>query len=325
MITNGVMIGAFAVALLGGAAMAGELPEMRPIGGIGKAQRVLGGGKEAMLFEHKGKGCLTHFWFGGNFKGVEDTRIRVYVDGEKTASIDMDLYMGCGIGFNDNQAPWATKWVGKIGKRNGIYNNYRIPFGRSVKVTAQRAKDAADNPMIWWIIRGVENGRITLGGEKLPESARLKLIRLEGREVEPLKEFDLCDVKGKGALFQVTIAAEGLEPKQLSYLEACMRAYTGGSDEPIMLSSGLEDYFLGTYYFDTGKFHADISGLTHKDGDKSRFSAYRFHDEDPMFFADGLRLTCRNGETHHGTKEGKVAHKMPPRTRYTTYAWVYRW
>jgi len=326
MMTHGVMICACVVMVLSGVAMAGELPALRPIGTIGKGERVLGGGKEAVLYEHEGKGCLMHFWFGGNFKGVEDTRIRVYVDGEKAASIDMDLYLGCGIGFNDNQAPWATKWVGKIGKRNGIFNNYRIPFGKSVKVTAQRAADADDNPMIWWIIRGVENGRVTLGGEKLPEKARLKLIRLEGHEVEPLKEFDLCDVKGKGALFQVTIAAEGLgAPKHISYLEACMRAYTGGSDKPIMLSSGLEDYFLGTYYFDTGKYHADISGLTHFDRDKSRFSAYRFHDADPVFFTDGLRLTCRNGETAHGTVKGPVAYKKPPRTCYTTYVWVYRW
>lgn len=47
----------------------------------------------------------------------------------------MGLYMGHGIGFNDNHAPWATKYIGKIGKRNGIYNNYRIPFGKSVRVT----------------------------------------------------------------------------------------------------------------------------------------------------------------------------------------------
>ena len=110
--------------------------ELLPIGGMGKAEQVLKGGKEAVLFEHDGKGCLTHFWFGGNFEGVEDTRIRYYVDGEKMPSIDMDLYMGHGIGFNDNQAPWATKHVGKIGKRNGLFNNYRIPFGKSIRVTA---------------------------------------------------------------------------------------------------------------------------------------------------------------------------------------------
>ena len=28
----------------------------------------------------------------------------------------------------------TTKHVGKIGKQNGIYNNYKIPFGKSIRV-----------------------------------------------------------------------------------------------------------------------------------------------------------------------------------------------
>jgi hypothetical protein len=305
----------------GASSPAAGVESMQTIGTMGKGERVLGSGKEAVLFEHQGKGCLTHFWFGGNFEGVEDTRIRYYIDGETAPSIDMDLYMGHGIGFNDNHAPWATKHIGKVGKRNGIYNNYRIPFGKSVRVTAQRAAEAAENPQIWWIIRGMENGRVNLGGMDLPESARLKLIRRENHEAQSLEEFDLCDVEGKGALYQVAIAARG---SNLTYLEACIRAYPGKSKTPLMLSSGLEDYFLGTYYFDTGKFHSDMAGLTHLDKKAGSFSAYRFHDEDPVVFQNGFRLTCRCGETEHGTADGKP-YLNPTKTRYTTYVWIYQW
>ena len=259
---------------------ASEADSISPIGGMGKGERVLEGGKEAVLFEHQGKGCLSHFWFGGAFEGVENTRIRYYVDGGEKPSIDMQLYLGHGIGFNDNHAPWATKHIGKIGKINAVFNNYRIPFGKSVRVTAQLGEGVAGNPQIWWIIRGMENGSVSLGGVELPETARLKLIRLENHEAEPLEEFNLCDVEGKGALFQVTIQAEGTS---LSYLEACIRAYPGKQETPLMLSSGLEDYFLGTYYFNTGIYHADMAGLTHFDKKAARFSAYRFHDEDLSF------------------------------------------
>jgi len=175
-----------------------EAKDFRVIGGMGKAERPLKDRNEAVLFEHNGKGCLTHFWFGGSFNGVEDTRIRYYVDGEETASIDMDLYMGHGIGFNDNQAPWATKNIGKIGERNGIFNNYRIPFGKSIRVTAQRSKGADNNPKIWWIIRGIENGRVSLGGVELPEKARLKLHRLENYTAEHKRlnsDIDMWKVK----------------------------------------------------------------------------------------------------------------------------------
>jgi len=292
-------------------------------GTMGKGERVLKDRKEATLFEHTGSGCLSHFWFGGNFKNFEDTRIRYYVDGEQVPSIDMALYLGHGIGFSDHTAPWSTKHVGKIGRKNGIYNNYRIPFSKSIRVTAQLAEGADEDPQIWWIIRGMENGRVVIGGVELPKTARLVLHRLEGVEIQPLGEFDLCKTDGPGALFQTTIAARGTS---FTYLEACIRAYaTGGKGAPLLLSSGLEDYFLGTYYFDTGIFHCDMAGLTHFERETKSFSAYRFHDHDPIFFDKGFRLTCRCGETEHGLPEETVAYQDPTATRYSTYTWVYQW
>ncbi len=40
--------------------------------------------------------------------------------------------------------------------------------------------------------------------------------------------------------------------------------------------------------------------LAHLDKEKKTFSAYRFHDEDPIYFSKGLRMTCRNWESLHG-------------------------
>jgi hypothetical protein len=99
-----------------------------------------------------------------------------------------------------------------------------------------------------------------------------------------------------------------------------MRAYLNGEKEPTGLSSGLEDYFLGTYYFNRGLYANSLAGLTHLDTKNNAFSAYRFHDDDPFFFQTGLRLTCRCGET----QDGKMMWNPPP-TRFTTYTWVYQW
>lgn len=303
-------------------ARAADTDGLEMIGTMGKAQSCLVDTKEAVLFEYKGAGTLNHFWIGGNSADIENARIRYYIDGEEVPSINMALYMGHGIGFSNQNAPWTTKYIGKIGKENGLYNNYCIPFGSHVKVTAQcPTAKAGERRRIWWIIRGVKNGRVRLAGMELPKEARLKLHRIEGETFNALEELDLCDVEGKGALFQVAMQAKSTN---LYYLEACMRAYLGGSDKPLMVSSGLEDYFLGTYYFDTGHYYADIAGLTHFDKGKNEFAGYRFHDADPIFFQDGFRLTCRVGETFNGTLEGKPF-KDPQPTQYTTYTWVYQW
>ncbi len=167
-----------------------------------------------------------------------------------------------------------------------------------------------------------------MGGVILPEAARLKLYKLEDYTAKPLEEFNLCDVKGSGALYEVTMAAKGLRKsendhwKDLSYLEACMRAYIGEAKEPLMLSSGLEDYFSGTYYFNRGRYATPVAGLTHFKPDENEFSAYRFHEDDPVFFHNGLRLTCRCGEKIDGRM---FVEGPPPPTRYTTYTWLYQW
>jgi hypothetical protein len=301
-----------------------DLAKLKTFSFVGKERDVLNGYAEAELLQHGGKGCLTHAWFGGDWPGYHQTVIRVYVDGEQHPSIEMELGLGHGVGFGDSAAPWGSVKMGKTGHPSGLYNTYQIPFGESIRVTAQRAKDSPDGAPFWWIIRGTEHLPVELGGVRLPESARLKLYRLEDYVAKPLEEFALCNVDGAGALYQVTIAADGLRDssdwKDISYLEAIMRAYLNDSKEPTLLSSGLEDYFLGTYYFNRGRYANALAGLTHLDTDRSTFSAYRFHDEDPLFFEKGLRLTCRCGEELNGRK----LHD-PPNTRYTTYTWVYEW
>lgn len=300
----------------------------KTFGTVGKEVTPLRQDTEAELFRHEGKGSLTHMWFGGGWKGCDKTRIRIYVDGEKNASIDMELFLGHGIGFGDESAPWGVARIGRTGTGANVYDTYRIPFGKSIRVTGQLGPDAPGNPQFWWIIRGTENLPVELGGVRLPDKARLHLYKLENHTAQPLEEFALCDVKGDGALYQVTMAAKGLrkleDPQQrwqdLSFMEACMRAYIGGATDPLFLSSGLEDYFLGTYYFNKGRYATPVAGLTHFDQNENEFSAYRFHDDDPVFFHKGLRLTCRCGEKIGG----KIFHN-PPAATYTTYVWLYQW
>jgi len=283
-----------------------------------KEVRVLSGGKEAELFAHDGRGCLTHVWFGGDWPGWDRTRIRYYVDGEEKPSIDMELFLGHGIGFGDEAAPWGTERIGKTGHPSGVFNTYRIPFGKSIRVTAQACAGLKDDPPFWWIIRGVENMPVELGGIRLPDDARLKLYRVEDRDMKPLEFLDLCNSPRAGFLYQVTLAVQS---GNLNFLEACMRVYLDGATEPLLLSSGTEDYFLGTYYFNRGTYHLPMAGVTHLDTKNNTFSAYRFHEQDPIIFKNTLRLTWRNGEA---TENGKPFGDPKPST-VTTYTWVYEW
>jgi len=326
----GVIVGAVPCSHAMGPDMSREpastsVDELRTFGTSGKAVYpfIEGDKTEATLFSHEGKGCLTHMWFGGKWENYEKMRIRVYVDGEKTASIDMELFLGHGIGYKDEFGPWGTRRIGKTGQPSGIYNTYRIPFGKSVRVTAQLAEGDTKNKRFWYIIRGVENLEVEFSGIRLPDSARLRLYKLEDYKAQTLEEFDMCNTTRPGMLYQVTVAAHS---SRHTFLESCVRAYIDGVAEPLMLSSGLEDYFLGTYFFNRGMYHNEVAGLTHLNKDDHSFSAYRFHEADPVLFKKGLRLTIRCGEHVENQTHNKQQQtwKAPP-TTYTTYVWIYEW
>ena len=109
--------------------------------------------------------------------------------------------------------------------------------------------------------------------------------------------------------------------ENLNFLEAIVRAYIDGADEPLLLSSGTENYFLGTYYFNRGMYHHPEAGLTHIDRKANTFSAYRFHEEDPIVFQKSLRFVWRNGEA---CEDGRPFGDPKPST-FTSYVWVYEW
>ncbi len=291
---------------------------MKTFGTMGKESCILDQGDERTLFEYAGSGALQHMWFGGSFAGFGQTRIRVYVDHESLPSIDMELHLGHAIAFGRTGAPWGNHYMGALGYTGGVFNHFPIPFARHVRVSAQNTcLSGTEPPLFWWIIRGSAVEQIFLGHQPLPTGARLKLQRLDGCPLQPLDEVAILEAEGAGVLFLVTMAARSAN---LNYMESCVRAYIGGAREPLYLSSGLEDYFLGTYYFESGLFHLPTAGITHVDRTESSFCAYRFHDRDPVYFDGGLRLTVRCGEE----LDGKVFHDPQPTTLWS-HVWMYAW
>jgi len=272
-------------------------------------------GEEKVIFERENYGVITHMWFGGNYQYFDKAIIRIYFDNAKKPSIEARMYMMHGIGFNDTDS-FSTSMLGKTGKTGGIYNCFKIPFQNGIKITVQMDEKATEKDWFWSIVRGTDDIPVVIGGIALPKSAKLKLQKLEDYQAQPLEEFNIYNTKANnGAVFLVAMSAQSTS---FEFRESCVRGYFN-SNEPELLSSGLEDYFLGTYYFENGKYQNDLAGITHLVRNEE-FSGYRFHVNDPLFFAVEFRLTCRCGE-----KIGYKVFHNPQTTLYTTYVWAYEW
>ena len=247
---------------------------------------------EKTLYEHNSgqPGVITEQWFTGRLTMNQDTRIRIYIDGEMEASLDFNLFLAHGLGFAESDdlrnIPWGTRRIAHAAD-GGIYNTIRIPFSKSFRVTATDP----DSDYFWYFIRGVENYPVVLGDLILPPHTKLKLYKHEDVHLKPLEFLRLAQVNNSaGALFMVTLAANS---SHLGFLEGCMRSYIDGGNRTTWLSSGTEDFFLSAYYFDKGLYHLDNAGLTYLDRNDSLVSAYKFFENDPLLFTKSFELWWR--------------------------------
>ena len=134
----------------------------------------------------------------------------------------------------------------------------RIPFLRNIRTTVQSAYKG--DGVLWFIIRGLEAMPVILGDLELPITARLRIAKRTNVLLHNGDFITLANVSSdlSGALLRIQFDASGAD---YTYLEACMRLYNDGASTPLYLSSGAEDYFLSSSYFDEGMFKTPNSGM----------------------------------------------------------------
>ena len=307
---------------------------MRPIG-TGVSQGKLNSTEQKLFAWECGdmSSCvMTHFWVAGSPE-VDDAVFRYYIDNETSPSIEFTPAFACGVGFDDQAAPWANKWMGKGAKSTGWFHNFRIPF-TSVRITYQINPSQTSTGEIWTIVRGTEgmSEGFQIGDVRVPPSARLKLLKTE-KSLAPLEFVDLVDIPtGAGLLFMSSMSIKS--QLNFNFMEGCFHYYDHGYTEfpGMILSTGMEDYYDSAFYFNGGGFHAPVAGNTHqiKTGNTTEWSGYRFHEMDPIVFTNGMRFQWRNGDvTDPATglkctldKGGSVAGN-PQASAMKAYAWVY--
>lgn len=271
---------------------------------------------------------LDHQWYGGRWNGYDTSRLRFYVDGEKKPSIDGQMFLSHGIGFDDDDAPWsAGALFGKTGSPSGVFNTFNIPFQTHIRCSILTTSNSTNT--FWWIYRGYQlqdaHAGLMIGRFSLPSSARLRLFTIENRILNSLEFLPLFNMSSSsGMVLMTSLSVNTSLNGRFQYLEACYRTYTNGTRT--LLSSGTEDYFLGTYYFNKGMYHNPMSGLTHKVPQNSEFSAYRIHIDDPIIFqaTNGpFSMVWRNGEKG-SCEDGSTKSNLAP-AQVSAYSWVYVW
>ncbi len=248
-----------------------------------------------VIADVRGEGSIRHIWLTptGNFRFAI---LRIYWDDSAIPSVECPL---CDF-FAASQIPksGATQFhqvsslAVCVNPRYGMNCYWNMPFRKGFRVTVE---NLADSDMVLYY-------QIDYVLGKQPEQAGYFHAQFRRQNPVPYKEvYTILDgVRGKGQ-YVGTYLLWGSNNSGW-WGEGEIKFYLDGDREfPTICGTGTEDYFCGAYNFDDNgykDFSTPYSGMAmiRPDGlycSQSRFSMYRWHITDPIYFSTDLKVTIQ--------------------------------
>jgi hypothetical protein len=252
------------------------------------------------IAEISGAGSLQHIWMTPT--GVwRNSIIRFYWDDEKTPSVEAPVGDFFGMGWNQYSPLRSLAVCVNPGSAFNCY--WPMPFRRKCRITMENIDN---EPMMLYY-------QVDYILTEIPADAAY--FHAQFRRVNPLPAKSvvvlLDGVQGRGQ-YVGTYLAWGVHNNGW-WGEGEIKFYMDDDgDYPTICGTGTEDYFCGSYDFDTRKknaagveesnyteFNSPYSGLAQVirgDGHynvSQRFGLYRWHITDPIRFEKNLRVTIQ--------------------------------
>lgn len=258
-------------------------------------------GKTHTMAEITGGGAIQHIWLTptGNWR---NSIIRMYWDDETMPSVEVPLgdFFGMGWGV---YAPMTSLAV--CVNPGSAFNSYWVmPFRKKCRITMENIN--TEKVTIFY--------QIDYTLTEVPDDAAY--FHAQFRRTNPVHYKDVFtivdNIKGKGH-YVGTYLAWGVHNNGW-WGEGEIKFYMDGDKEfPTINGTGTEDYFCGSYDFDTRKknasglevtdyteFSTPYSGLhqvIRGDGHykvMQRFGMYRWHITDPVRFEQDMKITIQD-------------------------------
>ncbi|MGV3615335.1 MAG: glycoside hydrolase family 172 protein [Fimbriimonas sp.] len=255
-------------------------------------------GERVTVGEVEGTGYIAKLWmtFPGWFwqhwapdwpvdQSILKTLIlRIYFDGAEEPQVAAPVGDFFGIGLCE-VASFTSEFIGM--SSGGFYCSFPMPFRRSFRIEVENL-DARIRTEVFF---NVLYQRVDALPDDTPYfHAQFNTGANPGPEVLPIAE-----AEGRGKFVGCTLSCQGETANYLSFLEAPEYVYVDDDwDAPRIVGTGLEDYFLGGWYFREGTFAGPHHGVPVKDALRASVAMYRIHDLDAIYFDRRLKFTFQN-------------------------------
>lgn len=264
-------------------------------------------GETFTMAEIDGPGAIQHIWMTPTGKWRYSI-FRIYWDGETEPSVECPVGDFFGMGWNQYSPLVSLAVCVNPGSAFNCY--WTMPFKKKCRITMENVSDA--DPMTLYY-------QIDYTLTDVPDDAGYFHAQFRRLRSDINSDYTIVDgIKGKGQYVGVYLAW-GVTNNGW-WGEGEIKFFIDGDSKfPTICGTGTEDYFCGSYDFDTRKkndagveevnyteFCTPYSGLPQVirgDGHYNvmqRFGLYRWHIKDPVRFDKDLKVTIQDLGWHQG-------------------------
>jgi hypothetical protein len=255
-------------------------------------------GKRVTIGEVKGHGYIAQFWltFPGWFwqhwnpkarinQSILKTLIlRIYWDGAEQPAVAVPVGDFFGAGLCE-VASFASRYFGT--SSGGFYCKWPMPFQKGFRVEIENLDPEIDTEVFSNILYQLN--------DSFAEPIGYFHAQFNTGQNQGPAPVQIANVQGRGHYAGSFVYMQGQERNYLSFLEAPEYVYIDNDWEmPRIVGTGLEDYFLGGWYFREGTCVGPLHGVPIKDSLNASVAMYRVHEADAIHFKQRFRFAFEN-------------------------------
>jgi hypothetical protein len=265
-------------------------------------------GKTIEIFNQKGPGMVSHIWFTIAAPGIyhlKELVLRAYWDGSEKPSIEVPIGDFFGLNLGDYVIYESQYLACSPGKSLNCY--FAMPYRTSARMTVTNEGSRE--------VGSFYSNIDFLSVESLPADALY--FHAQYRQAAPNKAQALADRKnpdgktnyvytetrGRGHLMGVTL---GVVQNAENWMgEGDDMIFVDDESKPLIIGTGSEDYFLGSWNFG-GRENAKVFShhqygaplMQSPERTGGRYCLYRFHGDNPVTFTRYLKHTMEHGHAN---------------------------
>lgn len=252
-------------------------------------------GETITLAEAAGRGYIATLWltFPGYFwrnwqpsapinQSILKTLIlRIFWDGATRPAVETPIGDFFGLGLCE-VTNFTSRFFGM--SSGGFYCRFPMPFNKGFRIEIENKDREIDTEIYANILYQLT--------DDLPVDRGYFHTLFQTGENSGRQPLLMVTIEGaRGHYAGCTLSMQAEEMNYLSFLEPPEYIFVDDDWESArIVGTGLEDYFLGGWYFREGCFHGDLHGVTAKNALNSTVAMYRVHDSDAIHFGNRFRL-----------------------------------